>query len=172
MRILRWLGYVVVAFVAAIALFLVAARFHDGPLAMVAGGPLEAGELVAVPPEPDWAFTRDIPTVELQLISPARSRTTWILEVDGRIYVPCAYPNNVIGRIWKQWPVEAERDGRAIVRVDGKRYARRLVRLREGDIVDKLTAELQRKYHAPATPAAVESGTLWLFELAPPQTTG
>jgi len=47
-----------------------------------------------------------------------------------------------------------------------------LVRLREGDIVDKLTAELQRKYHAPATPAAVESGTLWLFELAPPQTTG
>ena len=168
MRALRGLGYSVLVLVAAFAIVWIAARLHDGPLGMIAGGPLKSGELVTVPPEPDWRFVHDIPTVEFQLLSPARSRTTWILEVDGNIYIPCGYMSTAVGRLWKQWPIEAERDGRAILRVDGKRYTRQLARIQEGEIVEKLTSEIARKYQVPATPEAVRSGSLWLFELKPP----
>lgn len=168
MRIFRWLGYAVLALLAVIAIVWVAARFHDGPLGIIAGGPLVSGELVQTPPEPDWTFVHDRPTVEFQLLSPPRSRTTWILEVDGRIYIPCGYMTSAVGRLWKHWPIEAERDGRAILRIDGKRYQRQLVRIQQGEIVGKLTAELARKYGAPATSETVASGSLWLFEMAPP----
>ena len=90
MRIMRWLGMPVGVVVVAIGAVFIAARFHDGPLGIIAGGPLVKGELVTGP-EPDWTFAHDIPTVEFQLLSPARSRTTWILELDGRIYIPCGY---------------------------------------------------------------------------------
>lgn len=168
MRVIRGLGIVIGALLVLIGLVLIAARFHDGPLGMIAGGPLVAGELVTGN-EPDWQFVHDIPTVELQLMSPARSRTTWILELNGKIYVPCGSMNSATGRLWKQWPIEAERDGRALLRVDGKLYPRQLQRLQGGDLVAPLIAELARKYSAPITPAAFDSGYLWLFELAPPQ---
>lgn len=166
MRVIRWLGIVVVAAIVAIGALLVAARFSDGPLGIIAGGPLVAGELVTGP-EPDWTFVRDVPTVELQLLSPPRSRTTWILEVGGKIYVPCGYMDSTVGRLWKHWPVEAEHDGQAILRVDGKRYPRQLVRIQQGPLLEPVTAELKRKYGAQATSMTVESGSLWLFELAP-----
>ncbi len=166
MRIFRWMGYLVAALVILIGAVLIVARFHDGPLGIVAGGPLVAGELVTGA-EPDWSFAHDVDTVELQLLEPPRSRTTWILEVDGKIYIPCGYMDTTEGRLWKRWPIEAEHDGRAVVRIDGKRYARQLVRVETGPLLKPITDELNRKYHAPATPATVESGSLWLFELAP-----
>ena len=75
---------------------------------------------------------------------------------------------SAIGRLWKQWPVEAERDGRAVVRIDGKRYQRRLVRIKTGSILDGVTAAINRKYGSTMTRAKVEAETVWIFELAPP----
>ena len=166
MRILRWLGIFVAVLVVAAGAVFVAARLHDGPLGMIAGGPLVRGELVTGP-EPDWSFVHDVDTVEFQLLSPARSRTTWILQVDGKVYIPCGYMTSAVGRLWKQWPIEAEKDGRAILRVGDKKYERQLVRIQSGYLLEPLTQEISRKYHVPATPAAVTSGNLWLFELAP-----
>ena len=171
MRIIGWLAIVLGTLILLIGLAAIAVRYSDGPIGMVAGGPLVAGELVTGP-EPDWRFTHDINTVEFQLLSPARSRTTWILELNGRIYIPCGYMDSTLGRLWKHWPIEAERDGRAVLRIDGKRYPRQLVRIRSGDIIGPLTQEISRKYAVPATPAAVESGNLWLFELTPPPVAG
>ena len=168
MRIARWLGIVIGALAVLIGIVLIAARFHDGPLGMVAGGPLVAGELVTGG-EPDWQFVRDIPTVELQLLSPARSRTTWILELNGKIYIPCGSMNTTVGHLWKQWPIEAMRDGRAMLRVDGKLYPRQLQRIQGGDLVAPLIEEMGRKYKLPVTASAFDSGYLWLFELAPPR---
>jgi hypothetical protein len=167
----RVLGWLLAGTLAAPAGITLAARLHDGPLGILAGGPLVAGEL-ATGAEPDWSFVRDVPTVELQLRSPARSRTTWVLHARGRAYVPCGYMTSWLGRLWKQWPREAERDGRAVVRIDGRRYARRLVRVTEPALVAELTAELSRKYGVPASPVAVADGSLWLFELAPDQAAG
>jgi hypothetical protein len=161
---LRWFGIVLVVLVVAAGAALAAARFHDGPLGMVAGGPLVRGELMTGP-EPDWRFVHDVNTVEFQLLSPERSRTTWILEVGGKIYIPCGYMDTTIGRLWKHWPIEAEKDGRAILRVGDKKYERQLVRIQSGELLEPLTKEISRKYKAPATPEAVTSGSLWLFEL-------
>lgn len=145
----------------------VGARFADGPVAIVAGGPFTTGELVTGP-EPDWTAVRDVSEVEFQLLDPARSRTTWILEHEGRIFIPCGYMTSTFGKLWKKWPIEAQHDGRAILRIDGKLYERQLVRVENGPLVDPLLAELERKYIPGAFPKdSVASGSLWLFELAP-----
>ena len=71
------------------------------------------------------------------------------------------------GKIWKKWPIEAERDGRAILRVDGKLYARHLVRVKTGAALESVVRKLSRKYKVPATMEAVENESLWVFEMAP-----
>ena len=65
---------------------------------------------------------------------------------------------------------EAEKDGRAILRIDGKRYERQLVRIKTGDAIEGVTQEFTRKYGVTMTPEEVEKEELWLFELAPPRT--
>jgi len=107
--------------------------------------------------------------VEFQLLDPVRSRTTWIVEHDNRIFIPSGYMNSTVGKLWKQWPKEAERDGRAVLRVDGKLYERQLVRIRSGDILTPVLAELGRKYVGgqPVPLSAVTSDDLWIFELIP-----
>ena len=171
--ILRILGGLVVFVVVAVIGLFAAARLHDGPfdgpLAIVAAGAFESGELQSGPEEPDWGFLREYPTVEFQLLDPARSRTTWIMEHDGRIFIPSGYMNMVLGKIWKHWPKEAEEDGRAILRVDGKLYERQLVRIEEAELATAVLAELGRKYigGAEIPLEEVTSGSIWLFELRP-----
>ena len=49
----------------AIGCLLVGARFADGPIAIIAGGPFTSGEPVSGP-EPDWSFVHDVREVEFQ----------------------------------------------------------------------------------------------------------
>ena len=166
MKLLKFALGLLVMMLLGFGALLIVARFSDGPLAIIAGGPLVSGELVrdeAV----DWTFVHDLPTVEFQLLDPPRSRTTWILEHEGRIFIPCGYMDSIWGRLWKQWPVEAERDGRAILRVADRRYPRRLTRIKEGPLVPVLVAELNRKYAAGMGVEDVEQQALWFFELLP-----
>ncbi|MCB1684871.1 MAG: hypothetical protein R3E82_08935 [Pseudomonadales bacterium] len=166
MGILKITGAILAVLLLCVVGILVSARYADGPWEMIAGGPFTSGKPYRGP-EPDWAFVRDIVTVEFQLMDPPRSRTTWILEHEGRIYIPCGYMDTAWGRFWKQWPIEAEKDGQAILRVNGTLYDRRLVRVTSGPEIAPLTAQIVEKYKVPATPAAVEANSLWLFELAP-----
>lgn len=165
----RIFGAALAVIVIAIAGLAIAARSHDGPIAILAGGPFASGERVAGP-EPDWSFVRDVQEVEFQLLEPPRSRTTWILYHDGKAYIPCGYMTTWWGKLWKRWPHEAARDPRILLRVGGKLYERRLVRVESGPAVAPLLAELGRKYgggrEIPLD--AVTSGYLWLYELAPP----
>jgi len=163
---LRVVAVLILIPVVALGALMVSARFSDGPSAVFRGGPLVAGELVTGP-EPDWSFARDVREIELQLLDPPQSRLIWIAEYEGRIYVVSGYMNSFLGRLWKKWPAQAERDGRAILRIDGKRYERQLVRIKTGYVVEGVTAEFSRKYRAGMTPAAIESENTWLFELAP-----
>ena len=158
----------VLAIAAVVAAVLIGARFADGPLEIIAGGPFTSGELQSGPPA-DWSFVRDIDTIEFQSLEPPRSRTVWVLAHEGRMFIPCGYMNSTWGRIWKQWPIEAERDGRIITRIDGKLYNQNLVRIQEGPLIEPLLAELSRKYAGgqQIPMQAVTSGALWLFELTP-----
>ena len=166
--VLRILVGILALLVVAIAGLAVAARFSDGPIAIFAGGPFESGELVSGP-EPDWSFVRDVQEVEFQLLTPPRSRTTWILYHEGKAYIPCGYMTSWWGKLWKQWPREAEQDPRIILRVGDQLYERKLVRIQDGPAIAPLLAEATRKY-LPGTeipPDVVSSGQLWLYELAP-----
>ena len=72
-----------------------------------------------------------------------------------------------VGRLWKRWPIQAERDGRAMVRIDGKRYERQLVRIRSGAVLDGIAAAIRDKYPSQVTRTSVEAGDSWVFEAAP-----
>ncbi len=175
-RFLYFLGIILSGLIALIVLtvggIFTAARFSDGPmegrLEIVSAGPFTSGELQSGI-EPNWDFLKEYFTVEFQLLNPSRSRTTFVMEVDGRIFIPSGYMNSTVGKIWKHWPMEAEKDGRAILRVDGKLYERSMVRINEGEILDDVLAELSRKYAGgfPVSKKDVDSGNLWIFELEP-----
>jgi hypothetical protein len=165
-RVLIALGALILIPVVAIGTLAVASGSADPPSAFFGGGPLVDGELVTGP-EPDWSFVGDVALVDLQLVDPPRSRVMFIADHDGKLYVVSGYMGSFLGRLWKRWPAQAERDGRAVVRIEGKRYERTLVRIRSGsDVIEGVTAELGRKYGA-ADPSSIESGDTWLFELAP-----
>jgi hypothetical protein len=159
MTALRWLLRIVVGLVALVALAFFAARLHDGPLGPIPGGPLEAGDEVTEPVA-DWSFVKDVGEIELQLASQGRSRTTWILFHEGQAYVPCSlgFPPG------KSWHHDALADGRATLRIEGKRYPVQLTKLDDA-AVQQLEAvvrsEVARKYaQAPPTDAGV-----WLFRI-------
>jgi len=167
-KLLRALGFAGLGVVVLLVCFFVYARFHDGPLGIVAGGPFDTGEQY-VGAEPDWSFLRDYVTVEFQLIEPPRSRTTWIMEHDNRIFIVSGYMNSWYGKLWKQWPAEAEADGRIILRVDGTLYPRRMVRVMEGDFIRPVLDEASRKYlgGTEVPMDEITSGNMWMFELLP-----
>ena len=166
--LIRILGTLLAILIVAIAALLIGARFADGPLAIIAGGPFQSGEPFTGP-EPDWSFVEDIGEVEFQLLDPARSRTTWILHHDGKAYIPSGYMTTWWGRIWKHWPYEAEEDGRTLLRVGDQIYERQLVRVEEGPMLEPLLTQISQKYLGGAEMPAdvVSSGYLWIFELAP-----
>jgi len=158
MKILRWLlRLVVVLFVLVAALFL-GARLHDGPLGPIPGGALASGDWVD-PASPDWSFAKDVAEIELQLEGQSTSRTTWILVRDGSAWIPCSlsFPP---GKTWYQ---RVASDGRAVLRIDGKRYAVTLSQDADPTLPDFALAEVTRKY---GRPPPSEGGVL-LFRVEP-----
>jgi len=166
LKVIAWLLVSIVVLVVGV---FTAARFHDGPVEVIAGGPFTTGNLHRGD-EPDWSFVKDIGEVQFQSLDPKRSRTSWIVEVDGRIFIPSGYMTTFWGKLWKHWPHEAEKDGRILLRIDGTIYERHLDRIHEGEILEPILAELGRKYVGGDVPMeAVTSGYLWIFEASAPR---
>jgi hypothetical protein len=159
MAVLRWLVRIAVALVALIALIYFGARFHDGPLGPIPGGPLAGGETVSEPIT-DWTFAKETGEIELQLDSQRQSRTVWFFVIDGEGYVPCSldYPP---GKVWHEHAVE---NGSATLRIDGKRYPVTLTKVDDSiaqQMGDAVRAELTRKY-GQLPPG---EGGSWLFQV-------
>ena len=162
-----WVGGAVGVVVLALALLVFGARFADGPIAIIPGGPLEAGELVDGA-EPDWSFASDILAMELQLVDPPQSRTIWLQVYDKKLYAVSGYMNSTVGKLWKHWPMQAETDGRAVIRIDGKRYERQLVRiLDDRSVLEGIAGEVSRKYGVALNADMATSGDAWFFVLEP-----
>jgi len=156
MRGLKILGAIVVGLLACLALAFVVARFHDGPLAIIPGGPLISGTLVPTPVT-DWSFAADVDTIELELEDSGRSRTTWLLVREGHAYIPCSlgFPPG------KSWHLSADVDGRATIRVNGKRYPVSLTRIDSPPVEANLMKIVAAKYGGgPPSDAGV-----WFFEV-------
>ena len=172
--ILQIVGIVVLILAVTIITLRIDNQDADGPSILFPGGELVSGRL-HTGPEPDWSFTDDVPTIEMQLVNPLSSRTIFILESAGKVYIPSGYMRSTLGRIWKDWAFQAdEGDGLAVARINGIRYERQLIRVNEGPILDGIAAKMATKYGSGATPeavkgtrAAIESGDIWIFEMAP-----
>jgi hypothetical protein len=157
MVVLRWVFRIVAAVVVLIALVFIGARFHDGPLGPIPGGPLVGGDAVSVPIT-DWTFAADVPEIELQLVSQRKSRTTWLLVHEGKAYVPASteYPP---GKTWHRAALE---DGRAIVRILGKRYAVTLTKVDDPTLTSTIREQVAAEKY-PMRPG----GDAWLFAMTP-----
>ena len=161
-RIARWLGIGLAGIVMALFVVVMLARQGDGPIAIIAGGPLEAGELVSSRGV-DWSFVTPVPEIELQLLEPPRSRTVWAVSHQGALFVPCGFLSMPL---WKQWPYQALEDGRAVVRVLGKRYEVQAKKVEEPELYQTVAGLVADKYALPRSgPADPEE--LWIFRLDP-----
>jgi len=159
----------IVALILAVAIFTlkIEKQGGDGPSILFPGGALVSGDLHAGP-EPDWSFTDQVPIIELQLVDPESSRRIFIMESGGKVYIPSGYMRSMLGRIWKDWAFQAdEGDGLAVARINGVRYERQLVRIKEGPVLDGIVAKMATKYGPGATREAIEAGDVWIFEMAP-----
>lgn len=181
MKILKISGQVIGFIVLMFLVALITLRFQysnaDGPSILFPGGEMTSGEL-HTGPEPDWSFTDDIFTIDLQLNDPMASRRIFIIESEGKIYVVSGYMRSFLGRIWKEWAFEADAgNNEGVLRVNGVRYPRKLIRIQEGDVLNGVAAKLATKYGgatSPASPeviqstrASFEAGDTWVFELQP-----
>jgi hypothetical protein len=157
MTLVRWLIRIVAALVALIALLFFGARFHDGPLGPIPGGPLASGELV-LEPVSDWSFATDVQEIELQLDSERRSRTVWLLVHEGQAFVPCSlgFPPG------KSWYRQAALDGRATLRIEGRRHPVVLTKMDDPVIAEALRKEVLRKYER----IPQGESEVWMFQVA------
>ena len=172
--ILQGVGLIVLLIAATIVTLKVKHQSADGPSELFPGGELVSGELYAGP-EPDWSFTDDVVTIELQLNDPLSSRKIFVVESGGNVYVPSGYMRSFLGRLWKDWAFRAdEGDGLAVARINGVRYERQLVRVTSPDVIDGVARKLAKKYMGGESPEAVAQiaqsvtdGDTWIFEMAP-----
>jgi hypothetical protein len=163
---LQLLGILVLIPAVAIATLRFENRNNDGPSILFPGGELVSGALYTGP-EPDWNFTSEISTVELQL-EDLSSRLIWIHVSDGKIYIASGYMSTFLGRAWKHWAVQAdEGNGLAVIRINGIRYERQIVRIKSGPELEGFSVASKNKYNSPSTRESIEAGHTWVFELAP-----
>ena len=161
-RVARWTGVALALLIAATGVVVVAARFSDGPIGPIAGGPLSKGELLPSRGV-DWSFVEPVREIELQLVDPPRSRTVWVVFHEGALYVPCAFLDLTL---WKKWPHQALRDGRAVARILGKRYAFEAVRVEDDPAFRDVLRRVAEKYDL-TNDRELEGDTTWVFELVP-----
>ena len=178
MNILRIVGQIIGLFALILVITILTLRIQnqdaDGPSILFPGGALVSGEL-HTGPDPDWSFTDDVFTIELQLNDPLASRTIFVMESEGKIYVPSGYMTSFLGRIWKDWAFQAdEGNSEGMARINGVRYERKLVRVKDETTLEGIAAKLAQKYAGGVTDETMAElkrsfaeGETWIFELAP-----
>lgn len=185
---LKIIGYVLVGVVvvAAVALLIVQ-KVADGPMGPLQGGVLRSGALVTEP-DVDWAELfagpHGMESIELQLVDPATSRITGAFEHNGELYIPCdlgfvwrrapdASSRMILRVIWllKSWHTDALADGRAVVRIHGKRYERHAVRVTDTALLAAFRGRVQaaaEDYLGSLLPVQTSTDDIWFFRMAPP----
>jgi len=172
--ILQILGLLVLLLAATLITLKLKYQNADGPSVLFPGGALVSGTLYEGP-EPDWSFTDDVFVIELQTEEPVSSRRIFVMESNGKVYVPSGYMRSFLGRLWKDWAFQVEDGSKlAVARINGVRYERELVRVTDPVVVEGVAEKLAQKYAGGATPEAVAQimqsvadGDTWIFEMVP-----
>ena len=136
------------------------ARAHDGPWGMLPGGPFRAvGEPCLAGSWQDFATVEEL-AVEVDPSHP-RSVTTWSVVVNGDLFVPADFLTP-----FKQWPQRVMRDDRIRVRLAGRTFRCRGVRVRDPATIATLRSAAASKYDLDPNGLAARS-EVWWFRLAP-----
>lgn len=167
-----------------IAAGLIAQRMSDGPSAFIPGGPLRAGTLVTES-NINWLIElgENPGSIELQLMDPPTSRITGVMLHKGQLYVPCdlgfmwrrfsGTQRWILHAIWifKTWHEDALRDGRVVMRIDGKRYERQAVRVTDPVLLARLRSQLEAMaveyFGGPLPDVQTDPEDIWFFRLDP-----
>lgn len=190
---MRFLAYTLLVLVGLIAAAVFALRFTDGPVPPFQGGELTSGPLVT-DSEVDWVAATggeierqiDAPLlIELQLVEPVGSRQTGVMLYESQLYVPCDLGfswNRFKDRrrtilhlvhLFKRWHLDADRDGRVVLRINGKRYERQAVRVTDPKVDAALRAQLIVMVENWSTPEEYGSevpdppNDIWFFRMDP-----
>ena len=155
MRVLRWIVLTLGGLAVALAVLIGVARWFDGPLGPVPGGPL-GGELAQEDPG-DWSFAGDVPNLELEV--DGRSMTVWYATHGGALYVGAAEAAR------KRWPAKAEADGRVRVRLGGRLYEGQAVRITDPSLLGSVRDAFRAKYRVDLDAEA--AARTWLFRIDP-----
>lgn len=167
MTFFKWLLAIIITLAIALAATMFYMRSHDGPVEIFSGGEFQSGT-VRDSQNADWNEIADRPIFALQTLSDQRSRTLWLAVVDDRFFILSSYMNTGYGKVWKQWPIEALQDGRALARFDDDIYPLELIKLEpEHPIISSVAKEFTRKYPTVDLLEKVQSGDTWIFELVP-----
>ena len=162
-RLARWLAIWLAAGVLLLVVIAFAARWHDGPLGPFPGGAM-TGELVAAPVA-DWGTLLPGNTdmgrrIEVQVSPDApRAVTTGYIVRDGKLYVPALLAAR------KTWPALALADDRVVVRIAGKLYPLRAVRVTDPAELAPLALALEEI--EPGTAVDVDTLPTWFFRMEP-----
>ena len=141
--------------VPAIGLVLALGCNSVGPFA---GGALR-GDVVAEPVE-DWSFAAGVDRVwvETRPENP-KSFHTWCVVDDGNLYLPSGEPTR------RLWVMDVLGDSRVRIRIEGRIYQARLVRVLHTGEFAGVRARFIAKYRL--NPEEVAQRELWFFRAAP-----
>ncbi len=126
--------------------------FLDGPLGPIPGGRMEG--TVERNPNPDWSVAGDVIELEIRPEMPW-SLSVWNVIDGGELYVPSAMGAR------RRWVKVALEDPRVRVRVDGKIYERRLVKVEDEALRTRLAKLLSERYGSGGDEST------WFFHLTP-----
>jgi len=157
---LKWFGAVALAVVVGLSLTSLLARSSDGPIGAFAGGPLVAGERLEGGLS-NWSAYEGVSELDMQLLEPPRSRRVWLLVDEGNLYIPSGWVRSM--PFWKHWPHQAQADGRALLRIEGRIYPVELVKVENDDLRWNLARKLSAKYNLPVPDSAPDPEELWIF---------
>ena len=155
MRILKWLGVVVVALVAIGAL---AYATRTNPVGPVAGRQL-TGEIVRAPVS-DWTFTDEHMTIAVETRPAApHSVTTVCFTHEGALYVPAQRGAS------KSWTHYATSDPRVRLKIGDKVYPARATRVTDESLAPHLRAAATKKYDFDAGDDDPDLEDIWVFRI-------
>jgi len=169
----------------------VALQLSDGPVGPLPGGAFRTGTLVA-DTNVDWGIELNKADksgpIELQLLNPVGSRITGAFEHEGDLYLPCdlgflwrRIPSErarwFLYAIWlfKRWHLDAERDGRAILRLNGKLYEQQAVKVTDPQLLETLREITSVRaeelvidsFNKPFLQVPVNPNDIWFFRMEP-----
>ena len=163
----QFAGLAVVSLLAAALTLQFDASTVGGAPVIFRGGQFTSGEFYQGP-ELNWSFTNEIRLLELRLDETPDSRTKFIIESHGRIFVTCDYMGSPMGRFWKRWAVQATQgNGTAELRIGDVRSERTLKRITEGPEIDWVIRSKIDKYRLVMNREMIAARETWVFEIAP-----